>query len=123
MRAELLFASILRWYPADFRARFETEMLATIGLALASSMTAAERIACIVREASGLAGGALREWIAKLTVNPIARARTLPDCRLMRPVGITRAEWAAGLTHVGPHAVQRASRSARSMPVHSGVNR
>jgi len=53
-----------------------------------------------VRELAALASGALREWIAKLLTDPVVRARALPDCRYMRPVGVTRPQWAAGLTDV-----------------------
>ena len=98
---------MLRWYPAYFRARFEPEMLAIIDETFASPMTPPKRAVCVAREAGGLAAGIAREWMTKLTADPIERARTLPDCRLMRPVGITRAEWAAGLKHVRVHPVNR----------------
>jgi len=37
------------------------------------------------------------EWLAKLTSDQAARGRYPPDCRMMRPAGVTREEWAAGL--------------------------
>ena len=96
-------AGVCRLYPADFRARFNADMLATIDQALASMPDGTTRAHWAGRESAGLASGAVREWIAKLVTDPVARARVLPDCRHMRPVGVTRAQWAAGLTHVIVH--------------------
>ena len=96
-------AGVCRLYPADFRARFTPDMLATIDQALALMPDGKARAFWAVRESAGLAAGAVREWIAKLVTDPVARARVLPDCRRMRPVGVTRSQWAAGLTHVIVH--------------------
>jgi len=35
--------------------------------------------------------------VAKLTSDRTIRGRRLPDCRMMRPPGVTRQQWAAGL--------------------------
>jgi hypothetical protein len=102
MTARRLFKRVLGLYPADFRARFEPEVLAIAILRVESAVDARARRMCSVREAGGLIAGACREWMAKLTTDPVVRARTLPDCRLMRPVGVTRAEWGAGLARVSP---------------------
>ena len=102
MTGRRLFARVLGLYPADFRARFESEMLATAVLSAVAMTDARARLLCILRESLGLLAGACREWMAKLAADPAARARTLPDCRLMRPAGVTRREWGAGLAHVTP---------------------
>jgi hypothetical protein len=100
MTMRRLFTWAVALYPADFRARFEIEMLSIIGGSYEMATSPTDRVACVVREAGGLIAGACREWIAKVVTDPVVRARRLPDCRLMRPVGVTRAEWAAGLAHV-----------------------
>ena len=100
MTMRSLLARLCRMYPADFRARFEGDMLATVDAALASMPDGRDGALWIARESAGVACGAVREWIAKLASDPVARARALPDCRYMRPAGVTRAQWAAGLTHV-----------------------
>jgi hypothetical protein len=41
--------------------------------------------------------GAGREWLSKLTTDAATRGRRLPDCRVMRPVGVTPQESALGL--------------------------
>jgi hypothetical protein len=102
MMMRRLLVRVCGLYPLDFRARFHVDMLTTIDLALESIPDGKARAPWVVRESAGLAAGAMREWIAKLATDPVVRARALPDCRYMRPVGMTRAEWAAGLTHVMP---------------------
>jgi hypothetical protein len=75
---------LLRLYPADYRARFADEMSA------AFDHTPRRHL---FRELGGLIAGAASEWIAKLTANPLVRARTLPDIRKMRPAGVSREDW------------------------------
>jgi len=60
-------------------------------------------------ELTALVSGLRSEWIAKLRSDHAARGRHLPDCRMMRPAGVTREQWAAGLAatvirHGGGHA-------------------
>jgi len=99
MRVEWMYRASLRIYPADYRVRFGSEMRA----AFADAERAARRcdgrayLGLLASEAWSVIAGAGREWIVKLVADPVVRARVLPDCRLMRPVGVTRAEWAAGL--------------------------
>jgi hypothetical protein len=45
--------------------------------------------------------GAGREWLAKLTTEESVRGRSLPDPRMMRPVGVTRELWFASLEREG----------------------
>jgi hypothetical protein len=94
-----MYRAVLRLYPADYRVRFGGEMRAAFDEAAhdAHRHGTCEYISFVTTEGGALTVGACREWIIKLVSDPTARARTLPDCRLMRPVGITRSEWAAGL--------------------------
>src|SRR5215470_8781218 len=67
-------------YPADFRARFESELLA-------ASQDGGWR------EAAGLLFGAAREWVAKWTTPDWIRARWVRDWRWIRPAGVSREEY------------------------------
>ncbi len=86
-----LYRALLALYPNDYRQAFAVEMLRAFDSA------AAERrgLRFHVEEMLGLLAGAAREWFAKLTTDRAVRGRTLPDIRMMRPVGVTRAEWFA----------------------------
>jgi hypothetical protein len=81
------YIALLRLYPYDYRSRFAGEMLA------AFDEVAGERR---VAELVGLIVGASVEWLHKLKSDRTRRARTLPDLRMMRPVGVTREEYFAG---------------------------
>ena len=83
-----VFERLIAWYPADYRARFAAEMRAALG-----SVTRDREWL----ELTGLLRGLVLEWTAKLTADAAVRARHLPDCRKMRPAGVTRAEWGRGL--------------------------
>ena len=61
--------------------------------------TAALRL--VTRELGGLLSAIVFEWLAKLTTDVPTRFRALPDCRLMRPPGVTREEWVAGIEPPG----------------------
>ena len=89
-RMEPVLRALVQLYPADYQARFAAEMRATF----ASSELEGRR-ACF--ELAGLVRGLAVEWFAKLTSDAARRGRHLPDCRKMRPAGVTRAEWARGL--------------------------
>jgi hypothetical protein len=92
---------MLALYPRDFRARFGREMSETFGKLFAARQAGWLTLACVaLSESAGLSIGAVHEWIVKLSCDPISRARVLPDCRRMRPVGVTRQEWGAGLDDV-----------------------
>jgi hypothetical protein len=97
-----IFDVALSLYPADYRVRFGREMRVAFIDAAAASRRAGPLafVEFAAAEAAGLAVGVLREWICKLGSDPLSRARVLPDCRRMRPVGLTREEWAAGLDDV-----------------------
>jgi len=99
MRSDQMYRAALRLYPTDYLVRFGGEMRAAFAAAAQDARRAGRRryVAFLVAEGVALAGGACRERIVKLVRDPAARARTLPDCRRMRPAGVTRSEWAAGL--------------------------
>jgi hypothetical protein len=93
-----LYAAALRLYPADYRARFQREMLAAYtDMRQQLVPGACGQARAVIREFSGLVAGAAREWTAKWCTDRSARARVLPDCRMMRPAGVSRREWGAGL--------------------------
>ena len=78
------YRALLGLYPYDFRAEFGAEMWAVF-----ETVDARRRGA----ELAGLVAGAAAEWAAKLTSDRWARARTLPDLRMMRPAGLPRELW------------------------------
>lgn len=81
------YRTILRLYPADYRAMFAAEMAGAFDLLVE------ERRARPVREFSGAIAGAARDWVAKWTTDAAVRGRALPDLRMMRPVGVTKEQW------------------------------
>jgi hypothetical protein len=89
-----IYKTALRLYPTDYHARFAVEMRATFCEALGERR---QTIPFTVAECGSVALGACREWLSKLTTDAATRGRSLPDCRAMRPVGVTPQEWAAGL--------------------------
>jgi len=94
-----MYGAALRLYPVDYRARFGSEMRAAFEAAAQDMGRRGPReyLGFLAAEAAAVTLGAGREWVVKLLSDPTTRARTLPDCRRMRPAGVTRAEWAAGL--------------------------
>ena len=89
-----LYGLALHLYPVDYRARFSREMAVTFRMALDEGR---HPRSLLLTELSGVVLGAVREWLSKLTSDRAARGRSLPDCRQMRPAGVTPQEWAAGL--------------------------
>jgi len=101
MTVDWIYAAALSLYPAGYRRRFGAEMRAAFAAA-ASECRSGGRAAVLrllTREIAGLALAAGPQWLLALRMDPLSRARMLPDCRYMRPVGLTRAEWLAGLDH------------------------
>jgi hypothetical protein len=100
MRIDQLYRASLNLYPTDYRVRFASEMRAAFEAAARDRRRNGgwvAYLAFLAAEASALAVSIGREWAAKLASDPTARARALPDRRYIRPVGVTRAEWTAGL--------------------------
>ena len=82
------YRTLLGLYPYDFRAAFAAEMLAAF-----ARVDPDRRLA----ELAGLVTGVAAEWNAKLRSDSSVRARTLPDLRMMRPAGMPRELWFAGI--------------------------
>ena len=99
MRVDRWYRAVLRIYPADYRMRFGREMRGAFAEAACDARRRGGHAYLGFLATEGLAAivGAAREWVVKIVSDPTVRARTLPDCRRMRPVGVTWAEWAAGL--------------------------
>ena len=85
-----LYRVALCLYPRDFRVHFARQMCSAFELGLAGGRMRG------VSEIGGLFAGAAREWFAKITTDPLVRARTLPDWRFMRPAGISKEVWFGG---------------------------
>ena len=101
MTVERLYAAGLFLYPVDYRIRFGGEMRAAFAAAVGDRRSAgrAALLGFLFGEAVGLPLAVARQWVSKLWMDPVSRARVMPDCRHMRPVGLTRSEWAAGLDY------------------------
>ena len=85
-----IYRMALHLYPHDFRVHFALQMCSAFELTLAG---ANERG---LPEIAALLRGVLREWIAKLTTDPLVRGRSLPDWRSMRPAGMPKDVWFGG---------------------------
>jgi len=81
------YRTLLRLYPADYRAMFAAEMTR------AFDRLVEERHDCLAGELLGAVAGAAREWVAKWTTDPSVRGRSLPDLRFMRPPNIPKELW------------------------------
>jgi hypothetical protein len=81
------YRTLLRLYPADYRAMFAAEM------ARAFDRLVEERHSHLTSELLGAIAGAACEWIAKWTTDPSVRGRSLPDLRMMRPPNISKELW------------------------------
>jgi hypothetical protein len=99
VRAARLYARVLQCYPSDYRARFTQEMLSVFEQA-AAARAPQRAFTFAASELWALVGAIGAEWVAKLTTDVAARGRVLPDCRLMRPAGVSKREWAAGLASI-----------------------
>ena len=87
MTVKRAYRTLLRLYPADYRAMFAAET------ARAFDRLVEERRDCLASELPGVVAGAAREWIAKWTTDPSVRGRSLPDLRFMRPPNIPKELW------------------------------
>jgi hypothetical protein len=98
------YRSLLRLYPVDYRARFAEQMLHCFEQAVEERRPQGRRatICFAASEFCGLAAGAAAEWVAKWTTDPSVRGRYLPDLRMMRPPGVPRELWFAGVVGTCP---------------------
>ena len=100
MNSSRAYRTLLRLYPSDYRARFAAPMQ------YAFDREAEERrllggavlLHFLLRELTGLVTGMAAEWIAKATTDRSIRGRSLPDIRMMRPPGVPRELWFAGMS-------------------------
>jgi len=92
---ERIYRALLGLYPYDFRLWFGTDMVDAFGRSAADVRTqgAAVYLYLAIRELASLVAGCAAEWFAKWTGDREARARSLPDWRMMRPVGIPKEVW------------------------------
>ena len=92
---EPIYRVLLGLYPYDFRLWFGAEMVDAFARSATDVVTQgrAVRLSFAIVELSGLIAGAVVEWFAKWTGDRDARARSLPDWRMMRPVGISKEVW------------------------------
>jgi hypothetical protein len=97
------YALGLRLFPADYRAALADQMLRTFDEAACDlgRMRAPAAVRFVAREFVSLFRAIGEEWFVKLTSDAAARGRCLPDCRMMRPPGVTREQWSAGLDAIG----------------------
>jgi hypothetical protein len=105
--AERAYALALRLFPWDFRVHLAESMLTTFTESACelrrTPTTSAVR--SLTAEFATLAWAIAVEWVAKLTTDASTRGRSLPDCRMMRPAGVTRKEWIAGAESMGHRRV------------------
>jgi hypothetical protein len=96
------YAVLLRLYPADHRALFAAEMLATFNEAAEENQAhgRAAFIRFIVAELIGLVTGVSAEWVARFTYsiyhsNNYISGRCLADPGVMRPAGVARESFSS----------------------------
>jgi hypothetical protein len=102
------YRTLLRLYPADYRALFADEMSSAFEKAAAERRArgAASLVRFALTEWIGLTIGGVAEWMAKLTTDASVRGRCLPDLRMMRPPGVPRELWfARARMSAGPSSV------------------
>lgn len=115
MNMTRVYETLLRLYPADYKAAFAAEMVNVFERAAHKSRKQgwSSYIRFPAAELSGLIRGACREWIAKLTTDSSVRGRCLPDLRMMRPPGVPRELWFAGASPWIPHAHRTSGRRSQ----------
>src|SRR5579862_2209369 len=86
-----IFDILLRMYPRDYQAMFAPEMSGAFEEAWEERREQrwSAYVPFAIIELTGLASGAVIEWLAKLTTDRSIRGRTLPDRLLMRPPGVS----------------------------------
>jgi hypothetical protein len=89
---ERIYRSLLQLYPFDFRLWFGAEMIRAFTAGQHRQGFLA-RLRFLLPELASLVSGAATEWFAKWTADPVVRARTMPDWRMMRPAGISKQDW------------------------------
>ena len=102
---ERIYRALLGLYPYDFRLWFGAEMSDAFARSSAGLRTGPRPrtrprtreypryLRFVLGELGSLVAGSAAEWFAKWTGDRDARARSLPDWRMMRPVGISKEVW------------------------------
>jgi hypothetical protein len=90
-----MYRAMLRLYPYDYEVRFAAEMLSDFEERLGDHRHRSKPtfVFFLATEFLGVIIGAGVEWMAKLTTDSTVRGRCLPDVRMMRPPGISKAAW------------------------------
>ncbi len=97
MNSRRAYRTLLRLYPHDYRAMFAAEMRNAFERAAEEHRRRPAWVRFLLGEFAGLLIGAGAEWIAKWTTDASVRGRRLPDLRMMRPPGVPRELWFAGV--------------------------
>jgi hypothetical protein len=100
---KLIYRALLRLYPWDYATAFSEDMKMIFEEACREHgrLGRWNFVRFATSELASLVWGAGKEWFAKLTTEGSVRGRSLPDLRMMRPVGITREVWFASLDREG----------------------
>jgi len=116
MKAEQVYRTLLRLYPADYRVLFAPEMQNAFERAADEIRLLGRTVFLrfLLGEFVGLLIGIVGEWIAKLTTDSSVRGRCLPDLRMMRPPGIPREVWFAGASLQQKHDIADSGNDACS---------
>jgi hypothetical protein len=98
-----VYQALVRLYPWDYATAFSADMTTAFDQACEEQRRRGRWhfVRFATSELAGLIWGAGREWLAKLTTEESVRGRSLPDPRMMRPVGVTRELWFASLEREG----------------------
>ena len=99
-----LYQALLSLYPWDYATAFSDDMRIAFDEACEEQgpLGRWNFVRFATSELASLVWGAGKEWFAKLTTEESVRGRSLPDLRMMRPVGITQEVWFASLDREGP---------------------
>jgi len=94
-----VYQTLLRLYPWDYATAFSADMTTAFDQACEEQRRRGRDhfVRFAASELAGLIWGAGSEWLAKLTTEDSVRGRSLPDLRMVRPVGVTRELWFASL--------------------------
>jgi len=76
----------------------------TAAFVTATNEHRAARARFLAAELTALLLAIASEWTAKLTANPLVRARNLPDLRKMRPAGVSKEAWFKEARFTNPHS-------------------
>ena len=98
-----MYRALVTLYPWDYATVFSEDMKITFDEACEEYRVRGRwQFVCFAAtEVFSLVWGVGKEWLAKLTTEESVRGRSLPDLRMMRPVGITREVWFASLDREG----------------------